>query len=146
LASIGDSRAGATRTRRALLVESAGQAGESLFLKKAEDGGRAEIVSLVVEELADIVDREILLAKSNDLLALAVLLGSGLGSFGGWEEECSLGILTEFMDENPKATGGVAEAACRLGGRKSLDEKGAEGFVLAVRRVGRLEEAGGRVC
>ena len=47
------------------------------------------------------------------------------------------------MDEDAEAAGGVAEACGGLGGGESLDEVGAEGLVLAVGGVGRLEKAVG---
>ena len=73
-------------------------------------------------------------------------LGAVCGPLAGGEEERPLRTLTEFMDEDAETAGGVAEAAGRFGRGKPLHEEGAKGFVLAVGRVGRLEEPVGRVC
>ena len=83
LADISDGGAGGARPWRSLLVEPSGETAEALSLQEDGDGGRAEGVSLVVESAADVVDGEVLFAQGNDPGAKAILLGSGLWSFGG---------------------------------------------------------------
>ena len=144
LPDIGDSGGGGAGAGRALLVEPPGEAGEALGLEEDRDSGGAEGLALIAEGGADVVDGEVLLAQGDDPVADAVLLGGRPGPLSGCEEEGPLGVLTELMDQDAKAAGGVAEARGGGGGRKSLDEVSAEGLVLAVGRVDRLEEAVGK--
>ena len=71
-------------------------------------------------------------AKRDDALAHGIGFGGGARSFGGGEEEGSLGVFSEFGAQDAKATGGIAEAPCGLGRGEALDEIGAKGFVLAL--------------
>ena len=68
-----------------------------------------------------------------------------LGSFGRGQEEGPGRILSEVVHQNAEATLRIAEAARGLFGREFVDEEGAQGFVLAVGRVGGLKEDLGRV-
>ena len=72
-------------------------------------------------------------------------LGSGFGAFGRREEELAVGILAELVDQDAKTPRSIATTAGGLGRREALDEKGAQGFVLAVGRVLRLEEEAGEI-
>jgi hypothetical protein len=144
LADVGDVGGRGARAGRALLVEPPGQAGVALGLEEGRDGGRAEGVAFVAEGGAAVVEGEVLLAQGDHAVAEPVLLGGRSGPFGRGEEEGPLGALTELMDQDAKAAGGVAEASGGLGGGKPLDEVSAEGLVLAVGRVDRLEEAVGK--
>jgi hypothetical protein len=54
-------------------------------------------------------------------------------------------ILTELMDEHPKAARRVAEAVSHLAAGKTVNEERAKGLVLAVGSVGGLEEDPGDV-
>jgi hypothetical protein len=52
--------------------------------------------------------------------------------------------MTELMTQDAERAGGITEAPSRFGGRESLDEVGAKGFVPAMERLlGREEESGG---
>lgn len=48
--------------------------------------------------------------------------------------------MSELVNQDAKAPRRVAEAAGGLLGGELVDEEGAQGFVLAVSRVGGLEE------
>ena len=110
------------------------------------DGGRAEAVALLLEEPADVIDGEVLLAGLDNLLRAGVGLGGVLGAFGRGQEEGAVGVLAEVVDQDAEAARGIAEAAGGLLGGESVDEEGAQGFVLAVGGVGGLEESlGGSV-
>ena len=50
------------------------------------------------------------------------------------------------MAQDPEGACGVAEGASDLLGGAGLDEKGAEGLILAVFRDGGFEEEAARVC
>jgi len=86
-----------------------------------------------------------LLAQGDDLFAEALGLGGGFGAFGRREEELAVGVLAELVDQDAEASRGVTTAAGGFGGREALDEVGAQGFVLAVRGVLRLEEEVGEI-
>jgi len=96
--------------------------------------------------LADVVDGEVLLAQGDDLFAEALFLGGGLRSFGRGEEELAFGVLAELVDQDAEAARGVAAAAGGLGRGEAFDEEGAEGFVLAMGGVLRLEEEASEIC
>jgi len=49
------------------------------------------------------------------------------------------------VDENSEAPWGVTEAASDVGTGDPLHEEGAEGIILAVGGVGRIEEGMGKV-
>jgi hypothetical protein len=55
-------------------------------------------------------------------------------------EEVALELIAEFMDEDTKAAGCVAESPGGFGGWDTVDEEGPEGFVLSVVGVGGLQE------
>ena len=49
-------------------------------------------------------------------------------------------IAAELVTKHPESTGGIAEAARRLGRRQAFDEIGSESLILAMQGVDRLEE------
>ena len=51
-----------------------------------------------------------------------------------------------MMDKDPKASRGVSEALGDFGPGETIDEEGAQGLVLAVSRIGGLEEYAGELC
>jgi hypothetical protein len=64
---------------------------------------------------------------------------------GRRDEEGTFGIPAELVDEDAEAARCVAEAACRLDPRESLNEVGAQRLVLSVGGVGRFGEPAGEV-
>ena len=93
---------------------------------------------------ADVVDGEVLLAQGDHAVAAGGPSWAAVwGPLAGGEEEGPLGVLAELVDQDAEAAGRVAEARGGLGGGKSLDEVGAEGLVLAVGGVDRLQKAVG---
>jgi hypothetical protein len=141
---IGNGGGGGSCARRAFLIESAWESGEALLLAEDGHGGWAKGFSLVMKDLADIVDREVLLAQGDDPKAEAVFIGCAARTFGGGEEERPLGIVAELVDEDPEAARGVAKAGGGFGGGESLDSEGAEGFILALSGVGGLKKVLGQ--
>jgi len=134
------------RSRRPLFVEPSWEVRKPLGSEEDKNSSGTEVVALVVAGTTDIVDGEVLLAQSDNLLAEAFAFGRNGGSLGRREEESPLRILTELMDQDAETARGVAEASGGLGRGKPIDEKGAEGFVQTMRRVGRFKEAGSRIC
>jgi hypothetical protein len=113
-------------------------------LEEDGHGGWAEGLSLVMKDLADIVDREVLLAEGDDPKTEAVFFGCVVRVFGEREEERSLRIVAELVDENPEAAGGVAKTGGGFGGGESLDSEGAKSFILTMGGVGGLKEVLGQ--
>ncbi len=86
----------------------------------------------------DVIYGEILLAQGDDTLPEGIGLGCILRPLGWAEEEVSLRILAEMVDENSEAPWSVTEASCDLGTGCAIDEECAEGLILAVDGVGRF--------
>ena len=107
-----------------LLVTASRQFGEALFLEDRGDRRRAERLAVAGEGASDIVDGEVLLPERDDLLAQPFLLAGGPSLARGREEEFAAGLMAELMDENAKASWGVAEAGGRLSRGEPLDEVG----------------------
>ena len=143
VADIGHLGGNGPGTSRALLVPPPGQAGKALLLEDLVNGHGAELFPLVLQRPADVVDGQVLLAEGNHPLAAGV----GLGRLGGRgvtrEEEGPPGVLPELMDQPAEAAGSVAEACGGLFGGQPLDKVRSQGFVLAVGRVGGVEEVPG---
>jgi hypothetical protein len=55
-------------------------------------------------------------------------------------------VLAKLMAEHAEAARGVAEARGGFGRGETLAEVGAQGFILAMGGIGRLQEDGGEVC
>ena len=100
----------------------------------------------LLQGLADVVDRQILLAQANHLLAHPIPFRGDCRSFLRRSEERAVRMLAKRMAEHTEAAGRVTKAACRLGGGESLDVVRAQGLVLAMGGVAWLEEAGGDAC
>jgi len=60
------------------------------------------------------------------------MVRSGLGMLE--ERRALMGVVAELVAENAERVGGVAEAAGDFGSGQFLDEEGAQGFVLAMKR------------
>ncbi len=93
----------------------------------------------------DVVDGEVALAQGDDQFADCIA-GGGEARPGrdGLEEAPRLvSQLAELMTEDAEGAGGIAKASGDFEGGESLNEVGAEGFVLTLERViGGEEEAG----
>jgi hypothetical protein len=67
-------------------------------------------VSLSLEGLADIVDGEVLLPQSNDLVTDGITFWSVVRSCAWLDEEGALGVLAELVAEHAETPGGIAQA------------------------------------
>ena len=67
-------------------------------------------MALCLEGLADIVEREILLAQSNDVVADGITFWGVLGALTRLDEEGALGVLAELVAEHSETTGRIAKA------------------------------------
>jgi len=90
----------------------------------------------------EVVDGQVLLAQGDGQLADAVASGGVAGTGPGLLKEggAFVGVMAELVAEDPQGIVGVAEAARDLGTGQLLEEEGAQGLVLAVRRGLRGEE------
>jgi hypothetical protein len=145
LADVGDVRGDGSRSRRSLLIGALREASKPFVLEDLGDDNGAEGDALFVEGAADIVDREVLLAEVDDVVADGIRLGSGVWPLGGGKEEGTLGIPAEVVDQDPKASWGVAVAFGDLGTGEFLNEESTESFVLAVCGIAGFEENAGEV-
>jgi hypothetical protein len=145
LPDIGDISDGWPRAEWVFIVSPTGQPRESFVLEKLCDGDRTEGMSFVSQIAADVVDREVFFAQANDAVTYGIGLGCGPGSFSRFEEKVASGILAELVDENSEAPWSVLEATSGLGAGETIDEEGAECFVLTVGSVRGLNEETGEV-
>src|SRR5512143_1305072 len=122
------------------------QAREALGLEHERDGGGAEGRAGLGQGTADVVDRQVLLAQGDHLLAHGIGLRGALGPFGGGQEEAAIGLRAELVAQHAEAAGGVAEALGDFVGGQRVDEVGAQGLVLAVRGVAGPQEVAGQIC
>jgi hypothetical protein len=122
------------------LVQSSGQFGEALLLQDHTDRRRAERLVFAGEGTADIVDGKILFPERDDLVSQPFLLARGPYLLGRREKELAPGLIAKLMDKDPKTSWSISEAGGRLRRGDTLNEKRPEGLVLAMSRVGRLEE------
>ncbi len=142
---IGDIGDRGARAEGTFLISPAWQASETFLLEDLPDGDGTEWVALMGQVAADVVDREVLLSQGGDPIAEGIGLGSSLGPLGRGEEEVASRILAELMDQDAEASWGIAEAVGSLITGQSLDELGAERFVLAMGGVGWFEEDAGEI-
>ena len=132
--------------RRPFVIASPGQAGKALFLEDHGHRRRTQFVSLIAQEPADIIDREVLLAQGNDFVPKPICFGSTLGSFGGRGKEVSMGVLAKLMTKDPEASLCIPKASSHLGRGDAFDEIGSQRLVLPVSGIGGFEEDPGEVC
>jgi hypothetical protein len=66
-------------------------------------------MSLRLEGLADIIDREVLLPQRHDLIADRITFRSTVRTFVRLEKEGALGVLAELVAEHAETPGGIAK-------------------------------------
>ncbi len=139
-AGIGDGLNHGTGPIGSFLVEPTRQRREPLRLEHFTDGRRAERQPFLLEHLADLVDRVVLLAERDDALARRGLPGLAAGTGLRRDEEDGVRFPTEVVAEDLERPGRVAEGACDLGGRAVLHKIGTERLVLTLPGGPRREE------
>jgi hypothetical protein len=145
LLHVGHGRAVGVRVLGPFVIGAARQSRKTLLLEDNANIGRAERVSLLLKQAANVINREVLLAGLDDAVANRIGFGSMLGAFGWGQEKGPGGVLTEMVDQDAETALGVAKAAGRLFGGELVDEEGAQSLVLAVGGVGGLKEGLRRV-
>jgi len=94
----------------AFIVLAAGSPCKAFFWQEARDGNGAQAVSLSLEGLADIVEGEVLLPQSHDVVTDGITFWSVVRSCAWLDEEGSLGVLAELVAEHAETPGGRATA------------------------------------
>ena len=144
LADVGHIGHDGMKSLRSFVVPTTGQFGEALWLQDRRHRGRAERLTVAGEGTADIVDGAVLLSQGDDQFPQAILLAGRSALTWGRDEEVTLGLAAELMDEDPEAAWGVAEASGRLGGWHTIDEESPQGLVLPMSGVGGFQKALGQ--
>ncbi len=139
-ADIGDGFGGRADAVGTLLVEATREGREALLRQDFAHRGDAECGALLLERLADLVDRVVALAQPDDLLVDAALLRLRARSRTRRSEELGQLIMAKGGAEHAESAWRVAEPAGDLAGRQTIVEIGAQGLVLALPRQGRLGE------
>jgi hypothetical protein len=125
---------------RPFLIQAPGQGRKALRSEDFPHGGRAQGTVALFEGLADFIDRVILFAQLNDQVAGGRFLGLGLGAMARSHEEDRLKLAAEVVAQDVKGVEGVAEGTGDLFAGMPLEQKSAQGLVLAVFRQARFEK------
>jgi len=128
-----------------LIVSPAWQPREPFIFEDLRDSDRTEWMSLVAQVTADVVDGEVLLSHSDDVITEGIGFGCGLGPLGWCAEVVATGIQAELVDKDATAARSVTEAASDFGAREPLDDESPKGLVLAMGGVGGFEEDAGEI-
>jgi hypothetical protein len=132
--------------RRSLVIASPGQAGKSFLLEDHGHCCRTQFMVLFPQDLADIIDGEVLFSQGYDLTPKPIRFRSGLRSFCRRNEEGPIGLLPKLMTEDTEASLRVSKPSSRLGRRDAFDEIGSQCLVLPVGGIGGFEKDPGEVC
>jgi hypothetical protein len=103
-------------------------------------------MSLRLEGLADIIDREVLLPQRNDLIADRITFRSTVRTFVRLEKEGALGVLAELVAEHAETPGGIAKPLGDLLRGEALNKVRPECLVLPMGGIGRLKEDALQLC
>ena len=100
----------------ALLVEASRQRGKAFLAQDVARGRGGHLLTALGEGPADVMDRVVLLAQGDDLLAHGIVVPHARGSAdgGGLEELARMGIMAETGAEHAEGAWRVAEGAGRL--------------------------------
>ena len=130
----------------AFIVRTAGQPCTSFFLQEKGDGHGAQGVSLRLQGLTDIVNREVLLPQRHDVVAHRIPFWGVVWSFAGLDEEGAVGVLAKLVTEHAKTPRGLAKPLGNLLRGQSLNTIRPECLVLPVGGVGWFEEDPRDLC
>ena len=83
--------------REPFLIVSPGQACKPFFLKNHGNCRRTQFMSYLTQDQTDVINGEVLLSQSDDLVPKLVCFGSSLGTFGRRNKEVSLGVLAKLV-------------------------------------------------
>ena len=88
----------------------------------------------------------VLFAQGDDLGASGRLFGLGSRSRTREDKKGGIRVTNEAVAEYPEGAGRIAEGACDLMRSALLDVESAQGFVLPMPGIARLEKEGSRIC
>jgi hypothetical protein len=140
----GDGVGQGARAARTLLIGPAGQPGEPFRPQDFLDGRDTERRrARALELVADVVHGEVALAEGDDAGAHGVFARLRRRPVRDLAEELAVHLVAEAPAEDAEGAGLVAEPEGDDGGGRALGKVGAQGLVLALARVGRLQEESG---
>ncbi len=131
---------------RSLFVTPTRQGCKALQGENLAHRGRTQRRALLLESLADLVDRVVPLAQRHDLLVGTALLGLLAGPGASGCEEFRQFPAAKGVAQHAECARRVAEALCRLCRRQFLHEEGAQGLVLALAGRRRFREEAATFC
>src|SRR5215217_1138560 len=129
---VGDGFDGGAWPFWSFLVQASGQGSKPFLLEHLAYGGGTEAQALFSQDLADLIDRMILLTQSHDTVEGGRLFGAGLGPWRSAEKELRVRLAAKLVAQNAEGAWGVAEIARHVAGRSALEEVGPEGLVHAL--------------
>ena len=131
---------------RSLFVTPARQWRKALQGENLAHRGRTQRRTLLLESLADLVDRVVPLAQRHDLLVGTALLGLLAGPFASGCEEFRQLPAAKGVAQHAECARRIAETLRRFGRRQFLHEEGAQGLILALARCCWLLEKAATLC
>jgi hypothetical protein len=146
LSYIGPDRGDGFYPGQSFFVSSSWKPGEAVVFQDVGYTDRAELMTSGFKDLGNVINGEVFLSKRDHLFSDLVLFGGFLGPLPWWNEERAMGVFSEVMGQDPETSFRIPEAPGSLLVAYALDEIGAEGFVLPVGGVLRLEEEASHIC
>jgi hypothetical protein len=123
-----------------LLVPASGQRRKTLGPEDFPHSRWAEGAAALFECVADFIHRVVLFAELDNEVTGGRLLGLGLGAMARGDKEGRLRVAAEVMAQDVKGIERIAEVLGDVLGGPTLDQVGAQGFVLTVLGQARFEE------
>lgn len=128
------------RLLRPLLIPAPGQGGKALGAEDFPHRRRTQRTVLLLEHLADFIDRMVLFAPLDNEIARRRFFRLSARSRAGAQEEGRMGVVAKVEAQDPESARGIAEGAGDFLRSLAFDEIGAEGLVLALFGQSRFEE------
>ena len=129
-----------------LLIESTRQGRKAFRGQNLAYGGRAQWHPLLLERLADLVDRVVALAQRDDLVMGAALLGLLVPARSCGGEELRQIAAAKVVTQHAEGARRVAEPTCDLSRGEPLHVESAQSLVLALARGRGLGEETTAIC
>ena len=125
LAYVGHGLGDGPQMIKPLLISAARQRREALLTQQLAHRGRAQGRAVLLQGLADLVDRMVLLAQGHGQVVGLGLVRLSARTATGRVEEPRIGIAAELMAQHAEGAGGIAEGAGDFVGGDLIDEEGA---------------------
>ncbi|MGH7219020.1 MAG: hypothetical protein ACREI1_01650 [Nitrospiraceae bacterium] len=132
LPHIGNRFDGRARVIRPFFVQTPRQRRKALGSEQLSNRRGTQGAMALLKSLANLVNRIVLLAQADDQIARGRFLGLRLRSTARGDKKDWIQVSAEVMAEHVKGIEGVAEGACDLFGRPTLQKVSPQGLVLAL--------------